>query len=99
MQTAGFCLVTDLRTVRVISRNPGIRRTLYDWRHYLSVLQRKPGALRNGAPFTEMPASLKQLQAILIKRPGGDREMVEILTLVLQHEESACSPSLHSSSA
>ena len=75
--------------VRVISRNPGIGRTLYDWRHYLSVLQRKPGALRNGAPFTEMPASLKQLQAILIKRPGGDREMVEILALVLQHEESA----------
>jgi hypothetical protein len=25
-------------------------RTIYDWRHYLTVLQRKPGALRNGAP-------------------------------------------------
>jgi hypothetical protein len=24
---------------------------LYDWRHYVSLLQRKPGALRNGAPF------------------------------------------------
>lgn len=75
--------------VRVISRSPKIGRTVYDWRHYLSVLQRKPGALRNGAPFTEMPASLKQLQAILLKRPGGDREMVEILALVLQHDESA----------
>ena len=41
---------------RIIERShdqPG--RTIYDWRHYLAVIQRKPGALRNGAPFTEMP--------------------------------------------
>lgn len=75
--------------VRLILRNPGIGRTLYDWRHYLSVLQRKPGALRNGAPFSELPDAFKRLQAILLKRPGGDREMVEILALVLQHEEQA----------
>ena len=74
---------------RLILRNPGIGRTLYDWRHYLSVLQRKPGALRNGAPFTELPDSFKRLQAVLLKRPGGDREMVEILALILQHEESS----------
>jgi hypothetical protein len=30
-------------------------RTVYDWRHYLTVVQRKPGALRNGAPFTRLP--------------------------------------------
>jgi len=75
--------------VRLILRNPGIGRTLYDWRHYLSVLQRKPGALRNGAPFTELPDSFKRLQAVLLKRPGGDREMVEILALILQHDESS----------
>ena len=74
---------------RLILRNPGIGRTLYDWRHYLSVLQRKPGALRNGAPFTELPDSFRHLQAILLKRPGGDREMVEILALILQHDESS----------
>ena len=33
-------------------------RTIYDWRHYLAVIQRKPGALRNGAPFAELPAGL-----------------------------------------
>jgi hypothetical protein len=64
-------------------------RTLYDWRHYLAVLQRKPGALRNGAPFTELPRAFKRLQRILLKRPGGDREMVEILSLVLHHDEDA----------
>ncbi len=64
-------------------------RTLYDWRHYLAVLQRKPGALRNGAPFAEMPAAFRRLQSQLLRRPGGDREMVEILALVLQHDEQA----------
>ena len=64
-------------------------RTVYDWRHYLAVIQRKPGALRNGAPFAELPAAFRQLQAVLLKRPGGDREMVEILSLVLHHDEQA----------
>jgi hypothetical protein len=61
--------------------------TIYDWRHYLAVVQRKPGALRNGAPFAEMPAAFRSLQQHLLKTPGGDREMVEILALVLQHDE------------
>jgi transposase len=75
---------------RIIERShdqPG--RTIYDWRHYLAVIQRKPGALRNGAPFAEMPEAFRQLQGFLLKRPGGDREMVEILALVLQHDEQA----------
>jgi hypothetical protein len=63
--------------------------TVYDWRHYLAVIQRKPGALRNGAPFVELPDAFRQLQRQLLKRPGGDREMVEILALVLQHDEQA----------
>lgn len=64
-------------------------RTIYDWRHYLAVIQRKPGALRNGAPFAELPEAFKQLQQHLLRRPGGDREMVEILALVLHHDEQA----------
>jgi transposase len=75
---------------RIIERShhlPG--RTIYDWRHYLAVIQRKPGALRNGAPFAEMPDGFRRLQGHLLKRSGGDREMVEILALVLQHEEQA----------
>ena len=74
---------------RIIERSHGAGRTIYDWRHYLSVLQRKPGALRNGAPFAELPEGFKRLQAILLRRPGGDREMVEILALVLHHDEQA----------
>jgi transposase len=63
--------------------------TVYDWRHFLAVIQRKPGALRNGAPFAELPPAFKALQQRLLKTPGGDREMVEILALVLQHDEQA----------
>jgi hypothetical protein len=64
-------------------------RTIYDWRHYLAVIQRKPGGLRNGAPFADFPDALKQLQKHLLKQPGGDREMAEILALVLHHDEEA----------
>jgi transposase len=75
---------------RIIDRShdqPG--KTVYDWRHYLAVVQRKPGALRNGAPFLELPEAFRTLQQHLLKKPGGDREMVEILALVLQHDEDA----------
>jgi transposase len=75
---------------RIIDRShdqPG--RTIYDWRHYLAVVQRKPGALRNGAPFAELPDAFRMLQQHLLKKPGGDREMVDILALVLQHDEKA----------
>jgi hypothetical protein len=75
---------------RIIERShhlPG--RTVYDWRHYLAVIQRKPGALRNGAPFAEMPEAFRRLQGHLLRRVGGDREMAEILALVLQHDEQA----------
>ena len=62
-------------------------RTVYDWRHYRAIVQRKPGALRNGAPFSELPDVFKRLQSILLKRLGGDREMAEVLALVLHHDE------------
>jgi hypothetical protein len=74
---------------RIIERSHGSACTVYDWRHYLSVVQRKPGALRNGAPFATLPEGFKRLQAVLLRRPGGDREMVEILALVLHHDEQA----------
>jgi len=61
----------------------------FRWRHYLAVIQRKPGALRNDAPFAELPPAFRTLQQRMLKAPGGDREMVEILALVLQHDEQA----------
>jgi hypothetical protein len=86
-------LVAEARVIathdRVFSRDHNrTGTTVYDWRHYLAVVQRKPGALRNGAPFTELPASFKRLQAVLLQRDGGDREMVDILSLILHHDQA-----------
>jgi transposase len=76
--------------VRIVERAHDVpSRTVYDWRHYLAVIQRKPGALRNGAPFAEMPEAFRRLQTQFLRRPGGEREMVDVLALVLQHDEQA----------
>ena len=60
--------------VRVIQRNHKLPpQTIYDWRHYLAVIQRKPGALRNGAPFLELPIPFRQLQDQMLRRPPLSR--------------------------
>jgi transposase len=74
---------------RIIDRSHQPGRVIYDWRHYLAVVQRKPGALRNGAPFVEMPEAFRKLQDQMLRKPGGDREMVDILSLVLHHDEQS----------
>lgn len=57
-------------------------QTYYDWRHYLPALLRKPGALRNGAPFLDLPTPLQHLQRHLLKQQGGDRIMAQVLAAV-----------------
>lgn len=56
-------------------------QTIYDWQHYVSLLQRKPGALRNGAPFEAMPEPFKRLQTHLLQRAGGDAVMAQVLNV------------------
>jgi transposase len=58
---------------------------IYQWDHYLGLVERKPGALRNGAPFEGLPVALQQLRRALLKRPGGDRLMAEVLACVPGH--------------
>jgi transposase len=57
-------------------------QTRYDWQHYIPLLQRKPGALRNGAPFADLPEPLQQLRRALLREPGGDRVMAQVLAIV-----------------
>ena len=64
--------------LRAIERD----KTRYDWQHYIPIIERKPGALRNGAPFADMPAALLRLRALLVKREGGDRLMARVLASV-----------------
>jgi transposase len=60
-------------------------KTQYDPWHYVPVLARKPGAMRNGAPFKdwELPGALGRVRAKLKGVTDGDRQMVDILTTVL----------------
>ena len=59
----------------------------YNWQHYIPVIEKKPGALRNGAPFAELPAPLLQLQTALRRRERqqADRIMAKVLSLVPTH--------------
>ena len=66
-------------------RRFGRGETIYDPWHYVPVLARKPGALRNGAPFKDwpLPASLERVRRKLKGSDDGDRQMVKILSAVL----------------
>ena len=78
----------------------GRDNTIYDPLHYIPFLARKPGALRNGAPFREweLPIAIRRVQRKLERQPGGDRQMVEILSAVLSDGigavEAACAEAL-----
>lgn len=60
-------------------------QTFYDWQHYIPLLQRKPGALRNGAPFTDMPTPFLHLRHHLLRHAGGERVMAQVLAAVPTH--------------
>jgi len=82
------------------SRRFGRGETIYDPWHYVPVLTRKPGALRNGAPFNNwpLPASLERVRRKLKGSDDGDRQMVKVLSAVLSDGlvavEAACSEAL-----
>jgi transposase len=81
-------------------RSFGRGETIYDPWHYVPVLARKPGALRNGAPFKDwlLPASLERIRRKLKGSDDGDRQMVTILSAVLTDGlpavEAACREAL-----
>ena len=78
----------------------GRGETIYDPWHYVPVLARKPGALRNGAPFQGwvLPSAMERVRRRLKAADDGDRQMVAILTAVLTDGldavEAACQEAL-----
>ena len=72
----------------VVAEHPryfGRNRTIYDPWHYLPVLARKPGALRNGAPFQDwdLPPALARLRRKLGHGDDADRRFVRVLSAIL----------------
>jgi hypothetical protein len=82
------------------ARSFGRGETIYDPWHYVPVLARKPGALRNGAPFRDwvLPAAMEEVRRRLRTVEDGDRQMVSILACVLTDGlaavETACQEAL-----
>lgn len=81
-------------------RRFGRDETAYDPWHYVPVLARKPGALRNGAPFKDwvLPAAMERIRRKLSGSADGDRQMVKVLAAVLEDGlptvEAACAEAL-----
>lgn len=75
-------------------------QTYYDWRHYLPLLERKPGALRNGAPFTDisLPSELTIVREQLESHPNGARDFAHILSYIalesLESVVAACTQAI-----
>ena len=75
-------------------------QVIYDPWHYLPVLVKKPGALRNGAPFKDwdLPPGLAGVREKLRRHPDSDRQFVKVLGAVLDHGlgavEAACAEAL-----
>jgi len=90
----------DGRIVAEHPRNYGRGETVYDPWHYVPVLARKPGAMRNGAPFKDwvLPAALERVRGKLAESDDGDRQMVAILATVLTDGlaavEAACAQAM-----
>ena len=90
----------DGRIVGEHARSFGRDQTVYDPWHYVPVLARKPGALRNGAPFKDwvLPAGIERIRRKFAGLKDGNRQMVSILTAVLddglQAVDAACAEAL-----
>lgn len=91
----------DGKIVGQHARAFGRDKAIYDPLHYIPVLARKPGALRNGAPFKdwELPPAIRRVQRKLGKVPNGDRQMVQILSMIptdgLDAVDAACAEALN----
>jgi hypothetical protein len=54
----------------------------FDSQHYIPLIERKRGALRNGAPFADLPNPLRLLKRALRRHSNGDRIMTQVLAAV-----------------
>lgn len=82
-------VIAEGKEVAIHPRSFDKQKTTYNPWHYLSALERKPGALRNGEPFLHwpLPQPVKTLQSHLLKQPKGDRAMVKLLSLIADYGE------------
>jgi transposase len=71
---------------QIVAEHPrcyGRGQLICDPWHYLPVLEKKPGALRHGAPFQQwdLPAPIRIVRDRILKQDKGDRAFVELLLM------------------
>jgi hypothetical protein len=81
--TANVRVVADGAMIAEHARRFGRDQLVCDPWHYLPILERKPGALRNGVPFLDwdLPTSIRLVRDRILKQPKGDRAFVELLMM------------------
>lgn len=81
---AKIVVTKDGKVIGRHTRQFGRDKTIYDPWHYVPLLERKPGALRNGAPFKEwsLPKALQKVRDHLMKKKGGDKQCVILLQAI-----------------
>lgn len=93
-------IVYEMQTIAEHPRQFGRNQLVCDPWHYLPVLEKKPGALRHGAPFVtwDLPLPIRNVRDRLLTQPKGDRAFVELLQLAreagLEALQVACELSL-----
>ena len=103
-RTVDVCAYADRIVIRqdgeTVGEHPRCferNQVLYNPWHYVPILKRKPGALRNGAPFKDwaLPSALGRVRARLGRHADGDRQVVKILGAALEDGlEAACAEAL-----
>ncbi|NBQ70137.1 MAG: IS21 family transposase [Nitrosomonadaceae bacterium] len=76
-------IVAQNRVVAEHARCYGRGQLICDPWHYLPVLEKKPGALRHGAPFQQwdLPVPIRVVRDRILKQDRGDRAFVELLLM------------------
>jgi len=76
-------IVAQGEVIAAHARLFGREQLICDPWHYLPILDKKPGALRNGAPFVswDLPKPIQTVRDRILKQPKGDRAFVELLMM------------------
>ena len=86
-RTVDVCAYADRIVIRqdgeTVGEHPRCferNKVLYNPWHYVPILKRKPGALRNGPPFRDwaLPDALRRIRARLNRHGDGDRQVVKM---------------------
>ncbi|MCC8995558.1 MAG: IS21 family transposase, partial [Nitrosomonas sp.] len=94
-----FDIVAEGETIATHQRSFLRNQLICDSWHYLPLLEKKPGAIRHGAPFQEweLHEAIRRVREKLRQQDKNERAFVDLpVKRVLMHWEAACELALES---